>query len=56
MYRYFKMFSAFTKNHSGIARHLGPTAVDPDRNEALEQTRPGDAVFRAIFGSDDEDD
>jgi len=35
---------------------LAPTAVDPDRNEALEQTRPGDAVFRAIFGSDDEDD
>lgn len=26
--------------------------VDPDRNEALERERPGDAVFRAVFGSD----
>ncbi|KAL2419724.1 G patch domain-containing protein 1 [Exophiala dermatitidis] len=36
-----------------------PTAsarIQPDRNEALEQERPGQAVFRAIFGSDDEDD
>ncbi|KIW67578.1 hypothetical protein PV04_06818 [Phialophora macrospora] len=31
-------------------------AMDPDRNEALEQQRPGQAVFKAIFGSDDEDD
>lgn len=30
--------------------------VDSERNEALESTRPGDAVFKAIFGSDDEDD
>ena len=30
--------------------------VDPDRNEALEQERPGEAVFKAIFGSDSEDD
>jgi G patch domain-containing protein 1 len=30
--------------------------MDPDRNEALEQDRPGLAVFKAIFGSDDEDD
>jgi G patch domain-containing protein 1 len=30
--------------------------VDVERNEALEAERPGDAVFRAIFGSDDEDD
>lgn len=28
------------------------TVVDPDRNEALERERPGDAVFRAVFGSD----
>ena len=26
--------------------------VDPERNEALEKERPGDAVFKAIFGSD----
>lgn len=35
---------------------VGPVAIEPDRNEALEQERPGQAVFRAIFGSDDEDD
>ncbi|EER27989.1 G-patch domain containing protein [Coccidioides posadasii C735 delta SOWgp] len=29
--------------------------IDPDRNEVLEAERPGDAVFKAIFGSDDED-
>ena len=31
-------------------------AIDPERNEALEKERPGDAVFKAIFGSDSEDD
>ncbi|KAJ5682245.1 hypothetical protein N7462_005410 [Penicillium macrosclerotiorum] len=31
-------------------------AVEPERNEALEAQRPGDAVFKAIFGSDDEDE
>ncbi|KAI1630245.1 hypothetical protein EDD37DRAFT_557589 [Exophiala viscosa] len=30
--------------------------LDPEKNEALEQERPGEAVFKAIFGSDDEDD
>ncbi|KAI9804286.1 MAG: hypothetical protein M1833_007093 [Piccolia ochrophora] len=30
--------------------------VNADRNEALEKERPGEAVFKAIFGSDDEDD
>lgn len=30
--------------------------VDAERNEALEAERPGEAVFKAIFGSDDEDD
>lgn len=30
--------------------------VDPERNEALEGERPGDAVFRAVFGSDEEDE
>ena len=29
--------------------------VDPERNDALEAERPGDEVFKAIFGSDDED-
>lgn len=31
-------------------------AIDTERNEALEKERPGEAVFRAIFGSDSEDD
>jgi G patch domain-containing protein 1 len=30
--------------------------VNPDTNEALEQERPGLAVFRAIFGDDDDDE
>ncbi len=30
--------------------------VDAERNEALEGDRVGDAIFKAIFGSDDEDD
>ena len=30
--------------------------VNPERNEALEAERPGDAVFKAIFGSDSEDE
>lgn len=30
--------------------------IDPERNEALEKERPGEAVFRAIFGSDSEED
>lgn len=31
-------------------------AIEPERNEALEAKRPGEAVFKAIFGTDDEDD
>lgn len=31
-------------------------AVEPEHNEAIEAERPGDAIFRAIFGSDDEDE
>lgn len=30
--------------------------VDPERNEALEKERPGEEVFKAIFGSDSEDE
>ncbi|KAJ5793964.1 hypothetical protein N7457_000563 [Penicillium paradoxum] len=36
--------------------HPAPLVVEPERNDALEAERPGDAVFKAIFGSDDEDD
>ncbi|KAL8712349.1 MAG: hypothetical protein Q9220_003500 [cf. Caloplaca sp. 1 TL-2023] len=30
--------------------------IDPERNEALEKERPGEEVFKAIFGSDSEDE
>ena len=30
--------------------------VDVERNQALEGQRAGEAVFKAIFGSDDEED
>lgn len=30
--------------------------VDPERNEAIEKERPGAEIFRAIFGSDSEDE
>ncbi|KAL4925875.1 putative G-patch domain protein [Aspergillus undulatus] len=33
-----------------------PMVVEADHNEALEGERPGEAVFKAIFGSDDEDE
>jgi len=33
-----------------------PARVDAERNEALEERRAGEAVFRAIFGSDDENE
>lgn len=35
---------------------MQPINVDAERNEALEGKRAGDEVFKAIFGSDDEDD
>lgn len=43
----------------GVAGAVAPVAkaeVDMEKNEALEQVRAGEAVFKAIFGSDDEDD
>lgn len=33
-----------------------PTTIEPEHNAALEADRPGEAVFKAIFGSDDEDE
>lgn len=33
-----------------------PTLIDPERNEALERERPDDAVFRAVFGGDSDDE
>jgi G patch domain-containing protein 1 len=40
----------------GTANEEQPSAVDTGRNEAVEAERPGQAVFKAIFGSDDEDE
>ncbi|MCJ1308090.1 hypothetical protein MMC25_001741 [Agyrium rufum] len=33
----------------------GGAGVDAERNEALEAERPGEAIFKAIFGDDDDD-
>ena len=38
----------------GVGREEVKVVVDPERNEALERERPGEEVFRAIFGSDSE--
>lgn len=39
------------------SRHIdGPLAINTERNEALESARAGDDMFKAVFGSDDEDD
>lgn len=52
------------RQHLAAPNAMGPGAqaqpaapvVEPERNEALEAQRPGDAIFKEIFGSDDEDD
>ncbi|KAJ5658675.1 uncharacterized protein N7484_002324 [Penicillium longicatenatum] len=41
---------------SGEASVPAAPVVEPEHNEALEAERPGDAIFKAIFGSDDEDE
>lgn len=41
-------------SEGGTARQR--VVIEPDRNEALEAERPGEAVFKAIFGSDEEDE
>jgi G patch domain-containing protein 1 len=40
---------------SDTAEKPKPIIVEPERNEALEAERPGEEIFKAIFGSDDED-
>ena len=40
---------------TSTSRTEAAPAVDAARNDALEAQRPGDEVFRAIFGSDEED-
>ncbi|KAI7509084.1 DUF1604 domain protein [Hortaea werneckii] len=39
-----------------VEKPQAPAEVDVEKNEALEGQKAGDAVFKAIFGSDDEDD
>ncbi|KAK6380912.1 hypothetical protein LTS17_005113 [Exophiala oligosperma] len=45
---------------AAILRHTGSVeeanTPNPEMNEALEKEKPGQAVFKAIFGSEDEDD
>ena len=57
--RDFVQFSVVNERNTGDEAgqtEAGAVVVDPDRNEALEQERPGEGVFKAIFGSDSEDD
>jgi len=42
--------------NTGKAEEEVPVVVDAERNDALEAERPGQAVFKAIFGSDDENE
>lgn len=39
---------------NSIAGRAAAIVVDPEHNDALEVERPGDGVFRAVFGSDSE--
>ncbi|KAJ5578066.1 uncharacterized protein N7459_007030 [Penicillium hispanicum] len=47
--------SSATASGPGAAPPAPTPVVEPERNDALEAERPGDAIFKAIFGSDDED-
>jgi G patch domain-containing protein 1 len=42
--------------NTGKTEEEMPAVVDAERNDALEAERPGQAVFKAIFGSDDENE
>jgi G patch domain-containing protein 1 len=46
----------YTESPPVLSESRKEEAIDVEKNEALEGERPGDAVFKAIFGSDDEDD
>lgn len=45
-----------TEPSEGTGGRKAEAVVEPERNEVLEAERPGEAVFKAIFGSDDEDE
>ena len=40
----------------GEREPIATVVVDPERNEALEKERPGEAVFKAVFGSDSDNE
>lgn len=42
--------------NTGVAEEEVPVVMNAERNDALEAERPGEAVFKAIFGSDDENE
>jgi G patch domain-containing protein 1 len=46
--------TAATQESGKPAATPAPIIIEPEKNEALEAERPGEAVFKAIFGSDDE--
>jgi G patch domain-containing protein 1 len=46
----------FQVTNTGKAKEEVPVVVDAEKNDALEAERPGQAVFKAIFGSDDENE
>ena len=43
-------------SEDGAVKKEEQVVVDPERNDALEKERPGEEIFKAIFGSDSEDD
>lgn len=44
------------RSNKNTSQAIPAAIVDPERNEALEAERPSDEVFKAIFGSDDDED
>ena len=44
-----------SETHSSSKATENKAKIDTSRNDALEGEKPGEAVFKAIFGSDDDD-
>jgi G patch domain-containing protein 1 len=47
--------AATTSDATNMTRSTAAAVIDIESNPALEKERPGDAVFKAVFGSDDEE-
>lgn len=45
-----------SRDQVSAAQREDPVVVDPERNDALERERPGEEIFKAVFGSDSEED